>query len=389
VTARERNRRDLFRSLLVATINDIDSTIHYVAGISLGIWLYLLLLHGMFWRVRPLLRKPPGPAKPARVAVVIPARDEAEVIGEALDSLQSQRFDGELRIFVIDDNSSDETGAIADARGATVLHAGPLPAGWTGKLWALSRGVEAATVAMEPDFLLLTDADIVHGPTSITDLVARDLPLASIMVKLRCESTAERLLVPAFVYFFFKLYPPAWIADPRAKTAGAAGGCILIKSNVLQKIGGIAAIRNELIDDCALAAKVKPYGPIWLGMSAETRSIRLYRTYGAIWNMVARTAFTQLRHSSLLLIGTAGGMSITYLAPVVLTLAGSWIAAAAYTLLCISYVPMLRFYGQPVAVALLLPAVALFYLGATIHSAIRYWLGKGGLWKGRVQDNRQ
>jgi hopene-associated glycosyltransferase HpnB len=359
-----------------------------IAEVSLGIWLYLLLFRGMFWRVGPLLHRLDSDAAPARVAVVIPARDEEEVLGEALDSLRAQKFEGEIQIFVMDDNSSDATSEIAHGRGATVLHAGPLPKGWTGKLWAVSQGV-AAAMHWQPDFLLLTDADIAHGRTSVHDLVARDLPLASVMVKLRCESWAERLLVPAFVFFFFKLYPPSWIADRGARTAGAAGGCILIKPEMLARIGGIEAIRGELIDDCALARGVKRHGPIWLGMSAETRSIRPYRSFGAIWNMVARTAFTQLHHSTLLLIGTAAGMFFTYLAPPVFTFAGSWIAAAAYAAMCIAYIPMLRFYGQPAAMALLLPAAALFYLGATVHSALRYWMGAGGQWKGRVQDRRQ
>jgi hopene-associated glycosyltransferase HpnB len=341
----------------------------------------------MFWRVGPLQRPAAAP-RSARVAVVIPARDEEEVIGEALDSLRAQEFEGEIHVFVVDDNSSDATAEIAQSRGATVLRAGVLPDGWTGKLWAVAQGVKAAS-PMNPDYLLLTDADIAHGRTSIRDLVARDLPLASVMVKLPCESWAERLLVPAFVFFFFKLYPPSWIADPRAKTAGAAGGCILIKPEVLQRIGGIEAIRNELIDDCALARAVKQIGPIWLGMSAETRSIRPYRTFAAIWRMVARTAFTQLHHSALLLIGTAAGMFFTYLAPPIFTLAGYWMAAAAYAAMCVAYVPMLRFYRQSPLMALLLPVAALFYLGATIHSAVQYWIGAGGQWKGRVQDRRQ
>jgi len=342
----------------------------------------------MFWRVGPLLRRPAAAPRSARVAVVIPARDEEEVIGEALDSLRAQEFEGEIHLFVVDDNSSDATAEIAGGRGATVLQAGTLPDGWTGKLWAVAQAVKAAS-AINPDYLLLTDADIAHGRTSIRDLVARDLPLASVMVKLRCESWAERLLVPAFVFFFFKLYPPSWIADPHAKTAGAAGGCILIRPEVLQRAGGIEAIRSELIDDCALARAVKRSGPIWLGMSTETRSIRPYRTFAAIWRMVARTAFTQLHHSVLLLIGTVAGMFFTYLAPPIFTLAGYWMAAVAYAAMCVAYAPMLRFYGQSPLMALLLPFAALFYLGAPIHSAVQYWTGMGGQWKGRVQDLRQ
>jgi len=315
---------------------------------------------------------------------VIPARNEAEVLGEALASLRAQQFNGELHIYVVDDNSSDATAEIADAHGATVLHAGPLPDGWTGKMWAVSQGVKAA-IAGRPDYLLLTDADIAHGPTSVQDLVSRGTLLASVMVKLRCESMAERLLIPAFVFFFFKLYPPRWIADPRARTAGAAGGCILIRPDALVKIGGIEAIRGELIDDCALAAAVKRHGPIWLGLSSETRSIRPYQDLSAIWNMIARTAFTQLHHSGVLLLGAVAGMFVTYLAPPIFTVAGSWMAAAAWLCMSIAYAPMLRFYGQPVLLAPLLPLVACFYLAATIHSATRYWSGAGGQWKGRAQ----
>jgi hopene-associated glycosyltransferase HpnB len=316
--------------------------------------------------------------------VVIPARDEAEVIGEALDSLLAQQYDGPLAIFVVDDASSDGTAEIARSRGVTVLKAPPLAAGWTGKLWAVAQGVEAAS-AWNPDYFLLMDADIAHGPTSVAELVHRGLPMASVMVKLRCESIAERLLVPAFVFFFFKLYPPRWIADPQTRTAGAAGGCILIRRDILGRIGGIAAIRGELIDDCALAKAVKRHGPIWLGMSRETRSLRAYGSLASIWNMVARTAYTQLDHSPLLLAGTVVGMFFTYLAPVL----GGWLGFAAWTLMSIAYAPMLRFYGQPIVMAPLLPLVALFYSGATIGSAIRYWRGSGGQWKGRVQDRRQ
>ena len=344
----------------------------------------MLLFRGMFWRVAPLLRKGSSDARPARVAVVIPARDEAEVIGHALDSLLAQRLDGELAIFVVDDASSDATAEIARSRGVTVLKAPPLAAGWTGKLWAVAHGVEAAS-AWEPEYFLLTDADIAHGPTSVADLVGRKLPMASVMVKLRCESLAERLLVPAFVFFFFKLYPPRWVADPRSPTAGAAGGCILIRRDMLDRIGGIAAIRSELIDDCALAKAVKQHGPIWLGMTAETRSLRAYGSFASIWNMVARTAYTQLDHSPLLLAGTVVGMFFTYVAP----MAGGWPGFAAWALMSVAYAPIVRFYRQPLLMAPLLPLVAVFYSGATIASAVHYWRGAGGQWKGRVQDRRQ
>lgn len=350
--------------------------------------MYLLFLRGMFWRVGPLLKRPATAPQRARVVAVIPARDEEEVIGAAIESLSRQQFPGELQIIVVDDNSSDGTADIARLKGATVIAAGPLPSGWTGKLWAVSRGVIEAQ-RFNPDYLLLTDADIEHGRTSVADLLARNLPMASVMVRLRCESLAERLLVPAFVFFFFKLYPPAWIANPKARTAGAAGGCILIRADMLERVGGIDAIRSELIDDCALARAVKKHGPVWLGMSSDTRSLRAYGSFASIWNMVARTAFTQLQHSKILLAGTMLGMFFTYLAPPMFALAGSWLAAAAWAVLCAAYVPMLRFYRQPMLVAPLLPAIALFYLGATVYSAAQYWLGSGGQWKGRVQDQRQ
>ena len=290
---------------------------------SLAIWLYLILLRGMFWRISPLLQTPaPSTTEPVRVTAVIPARDEEDVVGIAIRSLQRQEFAGELRIILVDDNSSDRTAEIARHHGVEVISAGPLPSGWTGKLWAVRQGIEAAK-SFRPDFLLLTDADIEHGPASVANLVARNLPLASVMVRLRCDSLAERLLVPAFVFFFFKLYPPKWIADPRRRTAGAAGGCILIRASMIETIGGIEAIRGELIDDCALAREVKKHGPIWLGMSDSTRSIRAYGSFASIWNMVARTAFTQLHHSTVLLAGTMLGMFFTYLAPPIWTFAGS------------------------------------------------------------------
>jgi hopene-associated glycosyltransferase HpnB len=364
-----------------------------IAFLSLAVWLYLLFFRGMFWREQavPHTSKPPilsRDRKGAVVAAVIPARDEQDVIARAVASLRSQHFDGNLHIFVVDDNSSDRTAEIAAASGATVIDAGLLTPGWTGKMWAQSQGVKAAAAA-NPDYFLFTDADIEHGPGSVQTLVDRNVALATVMVKLRCESVAERLLIPAFVFFFFKLYPPRWIADPKSSTAGAAGGCILIRSDMLQKIGGVESIRGELIDDCALAAAVKPHGLVWLGLSEETCSIRPYETFQTVWNMVARTAFTQLKHSPLLLAGTTAGMFVTYIAPPLFTFQGMPAAALAWLAMSIAYTPMLRFYRQPVILAPLLPAIASVYLGATIHSAMRYWLGAGGQWKGRVQAQRQ
>jgi hopene-associated glycosyltransferase HpnB len=364
----------------------VADLVSFVALLSLVIWLYLLLFRGMFWRVTGPVRQSANPTG-AMVVAVIPARNEEDVVGRAVGSLRSQRFGGELRILVVNDNSSDRTAEVAAEAGATVVEAGPLPSGWTGKMWAQSQGVRKGAV-YNPDYFLFTDADIEHGPDSVQTLVDRNVDLASVMVKLRCESLAERLLIPAFVFFFFKLYPPRWIADSRRSTAGAAGGCVLIKSKTLRRIGGVEVIRGELIDDCALAAAVKPHGSVWLSLSDETRSIRAYDSFTTIWNMVARTAYTQLHHSSLLLTGTVAGMIITYIAPPLFTFQGQYAAALAWLAMSFAYAPMLRFYRQPVVLAPALPAIAAFYMGATIHSAIRYWLGVGGQWKGRVQDFR-
>jgi hopene-associated glycosyltransferase HpnB len=277
----------------------------------------------------------------------------------------------------------------------TVVHAAPLPEGWSGKLWAVAEGVRRAE-KYAPELLLLTDADIVHGPGTLTALAARarsGYGLVSYMATLQCRSVAERALVPAFVFFFFMLYPPAWVRDLRRGTAGAAGGCMLIRRDVLERIGGIAAIRGELIDDCALAKAVKRAGAgVWLQVSPETHSIRPYGSFDEIGGMISRTAFTQLRHSVWLLAATAAGLALTYAAPVALSLTGGGrgvgMGSLAWLLMSCAYIPALRFYGRSRLWAPFLPLVALFYLGSTVHSAIAYWRGAGGMWKGRAQDSR-
>ena len=369
-----------------------------IGAVSLGIWLVLLLGRGRFWLFREVIERDPIPEDrpmPA-VAVIIPARDEAETIGDAVRSLLASRYAGPLHVFVVDDHSSDGTSDIARQAGGnhvTVIASRALPPGWTGKLWAVTQGVEASS-ATSPDFLLLTDADIVHAPDNVARLVARAqrdrLDLASVMVRLHCQTLAERFTVPAFVFFFFKLYPPAWIANPRRSVAGAAGGCILIRPEALARIDGIAAIRNELIDDCALARRVKSTGGrIWLGISRDTESIRHYTTFSSVREMIARTAFTQLKHSVLMLAGTLAGMALIYLAPPLLLFAPDHVARAlglaAWLLMSAAYIPALRFYRQPPLLAPLLPLTAAFYTFATVESAVRYWRGSGGMWKGRVQ----
>ena len=358
------------------------------AAASLGAWLWLAIGHGRFWSLRGLQPAPAAQGK-QRIVAVIPARNEAATIRETVESLVRQE---NVAVIVVDDSSSDGTGEIAEAAGATVVPAGPLPSGWTGKMWALRAGVEAAR-ELNPDYLLFTDADIVHSRDStgrlagLAERESRDL--VSVMVRLNCESLAERLLIPAFVFFFFMLYPPAWIRRPDRSTAGAAGGCVLLRPDALERMGGIGAIRAELIDDCALARGVKRSGgSVWLGISDTIRSIRQYPDFADIRRMIVRTAFTQLNYSSLLLAGTIAGMALLYVLPVIAAMTGSIPGLLAWAVMTSVYVPVVRFYRQPAIAAVLLPLASLFYTAATLESAIRYWSGQGGTWKGRHQAVR-
>lgn len=333
---------------------------------------------------------------------MIPARNEANFIGRSIASLLQQTCIEALRIIVVDDNSSDGTAEAVRCAATHSAHGGrvsvisgrPLPSGWSGKLWAVQQGVERA-VQVDPDFFLFTDADIEHAPDSIARLagIARDgdYDLASFMVKLHCRNMAEKLLIPAFVFFFLLLYPPRWIRDPRRKAAGAAGGCILIRPPALERAGGIEAIRHEIIDDCALARAVKRTGGrVWLGLTPDTRSMRAYNSFGEIEQMIARTAFNQLHHSASLLLATVVAMLTVFVLPLALLASGSVLLAAiggaAYLLLSAVYFPMIRFYRLNPFFALTLPFSAVFYVAATVHSAFKYWSGRGGEWKGRTQD---
>jgi hopene-associated glycosyltransferase HpnB len=367
-------------------------------------WIYLLTARGGFW-LAPR-RLPPEHGTPAvcRIVAVIPARNEAAVIGAAVASLLQQDFAGELRVIVVDDGSSDDTAGevarvaarMAAETRVTVVRGAALESGWTGKLWAMSQGLTAAA-ALAPEYLLLTDADILHERGNVASLVAiadsdrRDL--VSSMVRLSTRTLAERLLIPAFVFFFFKLYPPAWVASDRSRTSAAAGGCMLIRPEALRRIGGLEAIRSEIIDDCALARAVKcSGGRVSLGLTAHARSLRLYGSLREVGAMISRTAFNQLRHSWLLLAATLLGLVITYLLPLALLVSGDmWLAALgglAWGLMTLCYLPMVRFYGLGPWWGLSLPLVTLFYGGATLHSAGCYALGRGGEWKGRIQDSR-
>lgn len=373
--------------------------IDLAAGIPLAIWLYLLTGRGFFWlaaeRDRPT---PPLTSAAARVVAVIPARNEAETIGITVGSLLAQDYPGTLEIILVDDQSDDGTADLARQaaegrnRRLTVVAGATPPNGWTGKLWALRQGIDRAMVS-RPDFLLFIDADIQVSPDTVTSLVARaetgGFVLVSLMAKLRCVSLAERWLIPAFIFFFQMLYPFRWINRGDRRTAGAAGGCMLLRPAALEAAGGIAAIRGALIDDCSLGAAMKGQGPIWLGLTDRVHSIRRYDGFGEIRRMVARSAYAQLRYSPLLLAGCVVGMCVTYLAgpgfALFSTGTSQFLGFASWAAMAVAFQPLLRFYRVSPFYGLALPLIALVYLAFTLDSAYQHMRGRGGLWKGRVQ----
>ena len=374
-----------------------------LASISLLVWIVLAFFRGGFWQLRAFedsSRENPPPLWP-RVVAVVPARNEVGTIAHCVESLIGQNYPGGFQIIVVDDHSEDGTGelarAVAQSDGkpgqVTIIQAEELQQGWTGKLWALQQGVRAAA-RISPEYFWFADADIVHSSDTLQTLVTRaeagKLELASLMVLLQARTLPERLLIPAFLYFFLMLYPPKWIANRKAKTAGAAGGCILLRREALEKIGGIATIQGEVIDDCALARAVKRSGGnIWMGLTRNSVSLRTYTRLGEICDLIARTAFTQLGYSTMLLLGTIAGLLLTYLVPVAMTFYSqplAWrIGLAAWALGTVTYLPTVRFYRLSPLWTPLLPAAAMFYSYATCLSAIRFWRGKGGQWKGRTQ----
>ncbi|MEI2578956.1 glycosyltransferase [Scytonema sp. PRP1] len=386
----------------------------WLAFLSLTIWVILLGFWGQFWRSDQRLTRQETdlPMFPA-ICAVIPARNEADLLPVTLRSLLNQDYPGHLSVVLVDDSSTDGTANVArdvaqeldKTEQLRVLSGQPLAPGWTGKLWALHQGIQyAQTLTPPPDYVLLTDADIEHDALNLRSLVAKaqqeDLDLVSLMVRLRCESFWEKLLIPAFVFFFQKLNPFPWVNDPTKPTAAAAGGCILITREALTRIGGIEVVRDALIDDCALAQAVKsrrftlsPSSPkIWLGLTDSTHSLRPYPSLSTIWHMIARTAFTQLNYSLGLLIVTVIGMILVYIVPPVCAifglLTGNWLVAIAglstWLLMAYAYLPTIRFYGCSPALALCLPGIALLYTLMTVDSAVRHWQKRGGTWKGRV-----
>jgi hopene-associated glycosyltransferase HpnB len=367
--------------------------------LALVIWCGLILFHGRYWQSGPIL--PPvaeGLTLPP-VDIVVPARDEAPSIAAAIGSLTRQALPA-VRVILVDDGSTDGTAALAAAAAAgaphplTIVPGAPKPPGWSGKLWAVSQGLAVTTA----DLVLLTDADITHEPDHLARLVARaeaeDLDLVSEMVLLHCESLAERALVPAFVYFFQLLYPFAQVADPRRRMAGAAGGTVLVRRRALDRIGGIAAVRGALIDDVALGRAVKHSGGrIWLGHTNRARSIRLYPEFRDIWAMIARTAYVQLGFSPVKLAGTVLGMLLVWLLPPAAAIFGHglarWFGLAAWVLMAGSFLPSMRRYRLSPVWSLFLPLIALFYMAATVGSALNHMRGRSVMWKNRVYADGQ
>ncbi len=389
----------------------MQAEIHFVllaiTSLSLVIWLFLLFGRGFFWQTNQqltTLRLTDDLKQYPSICVVIPARNEAELLPQTLNSILNLDYPGSLSVILVDDRSTDGTAKIASefaeksVRKLQILTAEPLPVGWTGKLWAIEQGIRHAQKHLSNvDYFLLTDADIKHDRNNLHRLVNKaereNLDLVSLMVLLRCQSFWEQLLIPAFIFFFEKLYPFAWVNNPDRDTAAAAGGCILIRKQTLEGIGGIDRIRQALIDDCALGRAVKQKnGRIWLGLTDTTVSLRPYPNLESIWQMVARTAYTQLKYSPLLLAGMIVGMTLIYLVPPLslglgIAIVDKTIAIAgliSWLLMSIAYLPTILFYKRSPLLAGCLPLIAFFYSLMTLDSARLHYQGKGGFWKGRV-----
>ena len=367
-----------------------------LATLALAAWVYLLLAHGGYWRTGHRLSPSDTPVPPyPSVVAVVPARNEADIIGECLPTLLAQDYPGEFRVILVDDASTDDTAAVATALGTdrlTVVRGEGPPPGWAGKVAAMARGVQAAG---EPDYLLFTDADIAHPADSVRTLVGRaqrgGLDLVSLMARLGTDTGWERLVVPAFVYFFAQLYPFRLVSKANSRVAAAAGGCMLVRRAALAEAGGLAGIKDAHIDDVALGTLLKRHGPTWLGFTTTVRSMRPYPRLADLWDMVARSAYTQLRYSPALLFGTIVGLLWLYVLPPAAVLVGAfgwwWLLAAgglAWLIMSATVVPVLRLYDLPAWRAPLLPAIALLYAGMTVDSARRHWVGHGGAWKGRT-----
>jgi hopene-associated glycosyltransferase HpnB len=379
------------------------------AAVPTAIWGWLIVAHGRYWSARTGLPTPTGPpAQWPAVAVIVPARNESGLLPATLPSLLAQDYPGHVRVVLVDDMSTDGTSSVARSVGANALRApldivsgSPRPAGWAGKPWAMAQGTQHAfNQAPPPEWLLFTDADIRHSPSSLRQLVAAALSdrrdAVSLMARLHTSTAWEKLLMPAFVYFFAQLYPFSWVNRREGRTAAAAGGCLLVRAGALRAAGGVEAVAGRTIDDVALAKALKRSGQsVWLGLSGgpgapEVESLRSYPRLADIWEMVARSAYTQLRDNPLALAGTVAALSSIYLAPPLLAICGTalrrpWPALAglaAWTAMTATYMPIVRYYGGSPASALALPLTASLYGAMTIDSARRH--RKGGVaWKGR------
>jgi hopene-associated glycosyltransferase HpnB len=379
-----------------------------LGALACASWIYLLTARGGFWRAQPRDGAADVAADVAwpAVAVIVPARNEEDVIGRCVASLVAQRYAGKLAVSVVDDDSCDATAdaarraAIAGCGASerfSVVAASPTAPGWTGKLWALECGiVHAKTLRERPEYLLFTDADIVHDPDSVQRLVSRALAerlaVVSLMARLDCATAVERAFVPAFVFFFQMLYPFAWVNRARRRTAAAAGGCMLVHRATLERAGGLAAVRGELIDDCAIARLVKPLAPIRLALTERVRSVRSYRSLADVRRMVVRSAYAQLRFSPLLLAATVLAMSVAFVAAPLLALFAAGppraLGALAWIAMALAFQPTLRFYRVSALWGVALPAIAGAYLVFTLDSAYQAARGRAGLWKGRVYPRR-
>lgn len=372
-----------------------------LALLSLAIWVGLIFFHHGFWRCDQLLPAGTQLGEDAPdVVAIVPARNEAETIQACARSILSQDYPGSIHLIIVNDNSEDETAQLAKAvidaspRSGEVIQGQALKEGWSGKLWALSQGVAKADDAAP--YLWFSDADIEHGPQVLSGLITHaergERGLVSLMVRLRAQTFFEKLVVPAFIFFFQKLYPFPAVNKPQSRFGGAAGGCVLIKRQALEQIGGIAAIKDRLIDDCALGIAVKRAGyPIWLGHGRESVSLRGYDDFSSLSQMVTRTAFAQLGYNNVLLLGTIFGMALIYLAPPVFLLVGllstSWaltaVSALAWALMGLAYRPSLKLYDLPALWALFLPFTAALFEYFTLKSAWVHWRGGHTGWKGR------
>ena len=368
-------------------------------GIPMLAWLYLLLGRGFFWLARDrddrdeiFTERDHWPS----VTAIVPARNEADVIPRSLASLLQQNYPGRFCVILVDDQSTDGTADAARSFGRTdrlkIVSGIARPIGWTGKPWAMNQGVEAASND-EPDYFWFTDADIAHAPDSLRRLVARaerdGLALTSLMAKLNCSNFVEHAMIPAFVFFFSMLFPFARVNAPKRRVAAAAGGCMLVRRDTLETIGGIKAIRQEIIDDCALARLIKPKGRIWLGLTNRAISLRGYSSIADVRSMISRSAYAQLRYSAPALLATILGLVVVYIAaPFVAVFA--WNSAqiagwGTWLLMFVAYQPMLRFYRLSPVWGFALPLIAAVYAIFTVDSAIQFWRGRGGMWKGRAQ----